>query len=112
MAGSICNRLRLRGRTQGREIVRDLLQVRIGLIFEQVIHRRVATPPVAKCHQLVHQIAGRLAGETREIITIRPPALTAVAWFAGAQVRLHRIGCAFRRLRLREGGYAEHYRNE
>jgi hypothetical protein len=65
-------RLLYRRWAQCGEGFRDLLQIRVGLIFEKIVHRRVPAPPVAKRDQLVRQIAGRLAGKAREIIVGRP----------------------------------------
>jgi hypothetical protein len=106
------NRLRHWRRAQGCEVVRHLLEIRVGKIFEEIVHRRVAATPVSERHQLVHQIAGRFAGEARKVVVFCPLTLPAVASRAGKEARLHRVGCAFRRLRWRDGGKTEHQRHK
>ncbi len=69
----ISNRTRHWRRTQRLKVVRHLLQIRVGEVFEEIVHRRVAAPPISERDQLVHQITGRLAGEARKIVVSLSP---------------------------------------
>ncbi|MEI9982657.1 MAG: hypothetical protein WDN69_05275 [Aliidongia sp.] len=68
------------------------MQIGVGQIFEQVVHRRIFPTPVAKGDELIIEISGRLSGEPREIVVIRALALRTVARTAGQHTRRHCIG--------------------
>ncbi len=59
--------LRREGRVLLGEVFRHLLQVGIGQVCDEVVHRRVAPRTVAEGHQLVEQVARRFAGDAREV---------------------------------------------
>ena len=82
------------------EIFRDLLQVVIGEIGEQVVHRREVPAPGVESMKLVHKIAGGLPRKARKVGVVRPFAHRAVTWGAGHYARFHRVRSLFRGLRI------------
>ena len=80
-----------------REVLGDLAQVAVGQIRDEVVHRRVLARAVAKRHELVVEIAGRLAGDAREVPVARALAALAVAGHAALHARLHRVELLERR---------------
>lgn len=82
---------RRKRRTLRGKIIRHLLQRRIGLIFEQVIHRRILAPLVSKRNELMKEIAGGLTREPREINIACPLPLRAMTRRAGQNSLSNRI---------------------
>src|SRR4051812_12248857 len=74
-------------------------ELALGDVFQQIVHRRIASVAIAERDELIHQIARGLSGETREIAALDPLALPAVTGSAGKQPCLHRIGRVLCRLR-------------
>ncbi|CAM2151868.1 hypothetical protein PT2222_270038 [Paraburkholderia tropica] len=85
-----------RGRRVGRPLLRevrgDLVQVIVGEIGDQIIHRRVLAATLAKIHQLVVEVLGRFAGETREVVVVGALTVRAVARRAALHARFDRVG--------------------
>lgn len=81
-----------------REIIGDVLEIRVGEEFEQIVHRRVFAPAVLEGDKLVVEIAGGLARKTREIDVGASSALIAMAGRARLNPRRHRVGRLTRRL--------------
>src|SRR5580692_2015306 len=81
-----------------REIIGDVLQIRVGEEFEQIVHRRVFAPAVLEGDKLVIEIPGGLARKTREVDVAGPPTVIAMAGRARLDPRRHRVGRLSRRL--------------
>jgi hypothetical protein len=60
-----------------REVIRDLVQVIIRQVLDHPGHQRILAPAVAEIAQLVVQVAGRLAGDAREILPAPPAPIAA-----------------------------------
>ena len=73
------------------EVLGDLAQIGIAERCQQLGHRRVRAPAVAKRLQLVEQVAGRLAGDARVVAVARGAALLAVAAGASEHALRHRV---------------------
>ena len=78
-------------------VLGHLAQVGVGQVRDEVIHRRVPARAVAEGDELVVQVAGRLAGDAREVAVVRALAALPVAGDAALDARLHRIDLAERR---------------
>jgi hypothetical protein len=92
------NRRRLIGRMLRGKVLRDFRKILIRQIGQQVIHRRIMTPSIFEGFELVVEIAGRFAGETREIDVLGAFALCAVARRAGKCAGRHRVRGTLRHL--------------
>ena len=89
-------------------------QVGVGQVRDQVVHRRIHARAVAKRHELVVEVGGRLAGDAREVAVARALAALAVAGDAALDARLHRIDLAERRhgMVLRTGRRVQRRRDD
>ena len=76
-------------RAQRRVVLRHFLEVRVGKVRNQVVHRRVAAGAVAERDQLVIEVARGLAGDAGEVAVVRALALLAVAGDAPLDARGH-----------------------
>ena len=77
-----CERRRVRQVERG-EVVGDLLQIGVVEELEQAVHELVVASLVAKIAQLVEQVAGRLAGDSRVVAVGSGTPLLAMAAGAG-----------------------------
>src|SRR3954469_61151 len=73
------------------KIFRHRLQVGIGQEFQQIVHWWVFAPAATESEELVVEITGRLACETREVDVAGAFALVAMTGRAGLHPRRHRI---------------------
>jgi hypothetical protein len=76
----------------GRKIIGNLTQVRIGQVRDHVGHDRVLAPAVAEVHQLVVEVAGRFAGNAREVFGAVRRVGARMAGRAGKQALRHGVG--------------------
>ena len=98
LVGRRAHRLRRRvGQVLRGEVVGDLVQVGVGHLLDEVGHRRIGAAPAAEVVQLVVQVAGRLAGDAREVALLRGPAFLAMAGRAGLHALGHGVRNGWRR---------------
>jgi hypothetical protein len=93
------------GQVQRRKVLRDLAQVVVGQVLDEVGHRRVAAPPLSEVDQLVVEVARGLAGDARKEPFVGGPALPTMTGGAGLDALRDRVG-HLQRLAARRGGQA------
>src|SRR5262249_43733040 len=87
IAWSICPE----GRTLAREIISDLLQIRVGQKFQQIVHRRISPPSVLEREELIVEVPGWFPGQAREIDVAGAFAPIAVAGRTGLHPSCHGV---------------------
>jgi hypothetical protein len=79
-------------------------QVGVRQVGQQVVHGDVLAAAVAEGHHLVVQVAGRLAGQAREVDVLDAAPLRAVAAGAGLHPCFHGVRDAIGGSGLGQGG--------
>ena len=77
------------GHLQPGKVGRNLAQIVVCEVLDEVAHLRITAPPLPKIDQLVEQVTRRLAREAREKSLLRGAAFLAVAGGAGQHARPH-----------------------
>ena len=85
------------------EVARDVAQVGVAQVVEQIAHAGVVAPTVAKVQQLVVQVIRRFAGDAREVAGVGGAAFLAMAQGAGHHALGQGVGHGVQRLGS-EGG--------